>query len=340
MRDALKKIKRQKNLMVGGSITLLVAAMAVFAPWLAPYDPIEHADLMHSEEPPNRHYLFGTDNQGRDILSRVIYGSRISLTVGLVSQGLNSLIGIILGVTAGFIGRRWDDFVMGLTNILLSIPSLVFALAIMAVLGPGLVNIFLALGFTNWAYSCRITRSQVLSARSLDYVVAARALGYGRGADHVHPDSAQCPGPDSRGRHPGCGRRDSPRSLSFVPRFGGPTPDPELGRNAFHGEGTALHGPLDLHLPGGRHLRHGAGFESPGGRPEGHPRPPYGSAKKRIKGKVCRRGHRRRSRNCNPNQTLATEGTEFTEGKNRSKEKQIAWKFFIMIRKTAFCICL
>ncbi len=181
MREALKKVKRQKNLMVGGTITLLVVAMAVFAPWLAPYDPVDHADLMHSEEPPNRDYLFGTDNQGRDILSRVIYGSRISLSVGLVSQGLNSLIGIFLGVTAGFIGRRWDDLVMGLTNILLSIPSLVFALAIMAVLGPGLLNIFLALGFTNWAYSCRITRSQVLSARSLDYVIAARALGYGRG---------------------------------------------------------------------------------------------------------------------------------------------------------------
>jgi peptide/nickel transport system permease protein len=180
VRDALKRVKRQKNLMVGGAITLLVVAMAVFAPWLAPYDPIDHADLRHSEEPPNRDYLFGTDNQGRDILSRVIYGSRISLSVGLVSQGLNSLIGIFLGVTAGFIGRRWDDLVMGLTNILLSIPSLVFALAIMAVLGPGLLNIFLALGFTNWAYSCRITRSQVLSARSLDYVIAARALGYGR----------------------------------------------------------------------------------------------------------------------------------------------------------------
>ena len=180
MRDALKRVKRQKNLMVGGAITLLVVAMAVFAPWLAPYDPVDHADLMHSEEPPNRDYLFGTDNQGRDILSRVIYGSRISLSVGLVSQGLNSLIGIFLGLTAGFIGRRWDDLVMGLTNILLSIPSLVFALAIMAVLGPGLLNIFLALGFTNWAYSCRITRAQVLSARSLDYVIAARALGYGR----------------------------------------------------------------------------------------------------------------------------------------------------------------
>jgi peptide/nickel transport system permease protein len=176
--EFFKKARRQKNLMVGGIISLLFVVMAVFAPWLAPFHPIDHADLLHSEEPPNRTYLFGTDIQGRDILSRVIYGSRISLSVGLVSQGLNSLIGILLGLTAGFLGRRWDDLVMGLTNIMLSIPSLVFALAIMAVLGPGLINIFLALGLTNWAYSCRITRSQVLFTRSLDYVVAARALGY------------------------------------------------------------------------------------------------------------------------------------------------------------------
>jgi len=177
--DFFRRARRQKNLMVGGAITLLFVVMAIFAPWLAPFHPIDHADLMHSEEPPNWTYLFGTDQQGRDILSRVIYGSRISLSVGLVSQGLNSLIGILLGLTAGFVGRRWDDLVMGLTNIMLSIPSLVFALAIMAVLGPGLINIFLALGLTNWAYSCRITRSQVLFTRSLDYVVAARALGYG-----------------------------------------------------------------------------------------------------------------------------------------------------------------
>ncbi len=153
--------------------------MAVFAPWLSPYHPIDHSDLMQAEEPPSLTHLFGTDQLGRDILSRVIYGARVSLSVGLVSQGLNSLIGILLGLTAGFVGRRWDDLVMGLTNIMLSIPSLVFALAIMAVLGPGLINIFLALGLTNWAYSCRITRSQVLFTRSLDYVVAARALGYG-----------------------------------------------------------------------------------------------------------------------------------------------------------------
>jgi peptide/nickel transport system permease protein len=165
---------------IGGLISLGIVILAIFAPLLAPYDPVNQADLLHSEEAPNRAFLFGTDTQGRDILSRVIYGARISLSIGLVTQCLNSLIGVLLGLTAGFLGRWWDDLTMGLTNIMLSIPALVLALAIMAVLGPGLWNVFLALGFTNWAYSCRVTRSQVLAARSLDYVTAARALGCGR----------------------------------------------------------------------------------------------------------------------------------------------------------------
>ncbi len=180
MNEVVRRVKRQKNLVVGGAIMLLVVLVAIFAPLLAPYDPINHADLLHSEEPPGRDFLFGTDTQGRDILSRVIFGARISLSIGLVTQCLNSLIGVLLGLTAGFLGGWWDDLVMGITNVMLSIPALVLALAIMAVLGPGLFNVFLALGFTNWSYSCRIARSQVLAARSLDYVTAARALGYGR----------------------------------------------------------------------------------------------------------------------------------------------------------------
>jgi len=179
--NALRKLFRTRtNILVGGLIIGLMSLIALFAPFLAPYHPIDDANLMFAQEPPSRQFLFGTDSQGRDILSRVIYGARISLSVGLISQGLNSLIGIILGLTAGFFGRWWDDLVMGLTNIMLSIPSLIFALAIVALLGPGLMNVFMALGFTNWSYSCRITRSQVLSARSLEYVQAARALGYGR----------------------------------------------------------------------------------------------------------------------------------------------------------------
>jgi len=180
MSPALRRALRRKNLVIGGAITAVVVLMAILAPLLAPYHPIDHADLLHSEEPPSTVHLFGTDTQGRDILSRVIFGARISLSIGLVTQSLNSLIGILLGLTAGFFGKWWDDLVMGVTNIMLSIPALVFALAIMAVLGPGLFNVFLALGFTNWSYSCRITRSQVLGARELDYVTAARALGYGR----------------------------------------------------------------------------------------------------------------------------------------------------------------
>jgi len=180
VKTALKKLMARTNLVVGGLTTLIIIIVAVFAPLLAPYHPVDDADLMVSDEPPNNKFFFGTDNQGRDILSRVIFGARISLSVGLISQAFNTLIGIILGMTAGFFGKWWDDIVMGLTNIMLSIPSLIFALAIMALLGPGLLNVFIALGFTNWSYTCRITRSQVLSARSLDYVTAARALGYGQ----------------------------------------------------------------------------------------------------------------------------------------------------------------
>ena len=180
MRPGLRKLLQRTNLLVGGAVTLIVVLTAVLAPWLAPYHPVDDANLLYADEPPSAKFWCGTDSQGRDILSRIIYGARISLSVGLISQGLNSLIGIVLGLTAGFFGRWWDDLVMGLTNIMLAIPSIIFALSVMALLGPGLVNVFVALGLTNWSYSCRITRSQVLSAKSLDYVKAARALGYGQ----------------------------------------------------------------------------------------------------------------------------------------------------------------
>lgn len=180
MRETIHKILRRKNLVVGIVITFTVIFMAIFAPLISPYHPVDDADLMVSEEPPSREFLFGTDDQGRDILTRIIYGARVSLSIGLLSQAMNSIIGIVLGLMAGFLGKWWDDIIMGITNIMLSIPSLVFALAIMALLGPGLINVFLALGFTNWSYTCRITRSQVLSCRELNFVKAAQALGYGK----------------------------------------------------------------------------------------------------------------------------------------------------------------
>jgi peptide/nickel transport system permease protein len=180
MKNELRHILQRKNMMLGGIIVFIMISMAIFAPLIAPFDPVYDADLMNAELAPGTTYLLGTDSHGRDVLSRLIYGARISLSVGLITQFLNTCIGVSLGLLAGFMGNRWDDIIMGMTNIMLSIPAMIFALAIMASLGPGLINIYIALGFTNWSYSCRITRSQVLSAKNADYVKAARILGYSK----------------------------------------------------------------------------------------------------------------------------------------------------------------
>ena len=150
------RMKLRANLIIGGALFALAVIVGVLAPWLAHTDPVMDANLMNAEEPPSWTWWFGTDAQGRDIYSRVVYGARISLTVGIVSQLINSVIGVALGLTAGYWGGWWDDVVNGLTNLMLAIPSLIFALAIMAVLGPGLTSLLIALGLTNWSFTCRI----------------------------------------------------------------------------------------------------------------------------------------------------------------------------------------
>jgi len=167
------------NLAIGGSIVLLLVLLALLAPLLAPHDPILDANLMYAGEPPSPDFLLGTDDQGRDILSRLLYGARIALIIGLLVQGMNAMIGIALGVSAGYFGGWWDECVQGLTNVMLAVPTIVFALALMAVLGPGIPSLLIALGMTDWAYSCRISRAQVLSMKSRPFVQAARTMGYG-----------------------------------------------------------------------------------------------------------------------------------------------------------------
>ncbi|AHK47215.1 ABC transporter permease [Ensifer sp. 1H6] len=176
----LRRVFRQKNLFYGGLIVALVTLMAIFAPLIAPFDPINDADLLSAELPPDATHLFGTDTSGRDAFSRVVYGAQVSLSVGLITQIANTIIGVSLGLVAGYFGRFWDELIMGATNIMLSIPVIVFALAIMSALGPGLFNIYLALGLTNWSYTCRLTRAQVLSIKKSDYVNAAVVLGYSK----------------------------------------------------------------------------------------------------------------------------------------------------------------
>jgi peptide/nickel transport system permease protein len=172
-------VKLGANLWIGGGLVAVAIVVAVLAPWITLTDPVLDANLMNAELPPDWTFPFGTDGQGRDIYSRIVYGARISLTVGIVSQIANSIIGVSLGLSAGFWGGWWDDLVSGLTNLMLAIPSLIFALAIMAILGPGLTSLLIALGLTNWSYSCRIARAQALSLKSQGYIQAARILGYG-----------------------------------------------------------------------------------------------------------------------------------------------------------------
>lgn len=106
------------NLLFGGAICLIILTLGVFAPLFVHHDPILDANLMNAELPPNADFWFGTDSQGRDVFSRVLYGSRVSLTVGIVSQLINSCIGLLFGISAGYIGGRWDEFVSGLTNVM------------------------------------------------------------------------------------------------------------------------------------------------------------------------------------------------------------------------------
>jgi len=157
-------------------IVLLMASMAVFAPLLAPFDP-NAQDLYNVLTGPSADHWLGTDNVGRDLLSRVIYGSRVSLTVGFFSVFISVCIGVILGLLAGYSGGVADMIIMRIVDTFMCIPFLPFVLVLAAALGPGLKNIILALAILGWTGFCRIMRGQVLMVRELPYVEAARAAG-------------------------------------------------------------------------------------------------------------------------------------------------------------------
>ena len=171
-----KFIRKNKAIVIGGAVDSLIVIVAIVAPLIAPYN-LKMSDLKYALIPPGAQFLLGTDQYGRDILSRLIYGSRLSLMVGLIAQTINTLIGVTLGLFSGYYGGKIDDSVMGLTNIVLSMPILILSLAIMAILGPGIINLLIALGAVGWTYTCRVTRAETLSIREKDYIEAARVLG-------------------------------------------------------------------------------------------------------------------------------------------------------------------
>lgn len=163
--------------MVAGIIIMVIfIILAIFANQIAPYDPLQiiRTDI---RKPPSQEFLFGTDHLGRDILSRVIFGSRISLTVGLVAVAIALISGTFLGVIAGFYGKAVDTLIMRFTDIMLAFPGTLLAIAIIAVLGPSLTNVMIAVGISTIPTYARTARGSVLSVKNNEYIEAARCIG-------------------------------------------------------------------------------------------------------------------------------------------------------------------
>jgi peptide/nickel transport system permease protein len=161
----------------------LLAVVAVFAPLIAPNDPLRQfasgLSVVGAPVSPNGHFLLGTDASGRDVLSRLIFGARVSLLVGVVATGLASLIGVVIGTVAGYVGGVTESILMRFTDMVLSFPILLFCVALIAVTGPSTRNVVLVIAFAYWTYLARVVRGQVLSIKEREFVNAARTLGVG-----------------------------------------------------------------------------------------------------------------------------------------------------------------
>jgi peptide/nickel transport system permease protein len=169
---------RNKLMLAGSGLVLLLLFISLLAPWLAPYDPGQ-IDLTNVLASPSLQHLFGTDQLGRDVLSRMIWGARISLKVGFVATGVAIIIGTILGAVAGYYGGWVDSVIMRFVDIMLCFPTFFLILAVIAFLEPSIWNIMIIIGLTGWMGVTRLVRADFISLRERDFVKAARAIGAG-----------------------------------------------------------------------------------------------------------------------------------------------------------------
>lgn len=177
---AMKRLWRENKLASASAIVILLFILAaIFAPLLTHYT-FDGMDLLHRLAPPSKEHLLGTDEAGRDVLTRLLYGARISLLVGIVPTIISMLVGAVLGIIAGYNGGWVDTLIMRLADIMLAFPSMFLAMVIMYTLGDGMINIFLALALVNWASVARIVRSETLKLRESEFVEAARSIGVKR----------------------------------------------------------------------------------------------------------------------------------------------------------------
>ncbi|MFZ2737334.1 MAG: ABC transporter permease [Burkholderiaceae bacterium] len=175
-RRAWRRLQRRRGAMIGLAVVLLFVAMALFAPWIAPHDPIA-TSWGAIRKAPSASYWLGTDEIGRDVLSRVVWGARASLLAGVVSVSISLMLGVPIGLAAGFLGGHVDSLISRITDAFLACPFLILAIALAAFLGPSLTNAMIAIGISATPIFVRLTRAQVLSIKVEDYIEAARAVG-------------------------------------------------------------------------------------------------------------------------------------------------------------------
>jgi len=186
----LQRFVRHRLALSGLVMLLILVLLAILAPVISPHDFAE-IDVRNSLEPPTREHLLGTDRIGRDVLSRLIYGARVSLSVGLVAVGINITVGTALGLAAGFFGGVVDQVIMRLVDWVMAFPNLLLMLVAAFIMGPGLLNVMLILGLLNWPGTCRLVRGQTLSLREMDFILAARCTGVSPGRimlKHLFPN--------------------------------------------------------------------------------------------------------------------------------------------------------
>jgi ABC-type dipeptide/oligopeptide/nickel transport system permease subunit len=189
--DALRRLRRNRLAVAGGLVVIALCLVAIFADALAPY-AYTKTNFGRLNEGPSRDYPLGTDQLGRDVLSRIIYGARISMLVGLGAQVIIVLIGVPIGALSGYLGGRTDLVLTRIVDVMYAFPRLLFVILVMSMLGAGLANIFIAIGVTGWVGIARQTRAQVLALKEKEFADAARALGAGGArvlARHLMPNA-------------------------------------------------------------------------------------------------------------------------------------------------------
>jgi peptide/nickel transport system permease protein len=175
-RETVRRLRRNPGAVAGAIVLAAIVLVTIAAPALTPYDPVAQ-DTTAIRQPPSRDHLFGTDNFGRDIFSRVLVGGRKSLPIGLVAVAMAAVVGVLLGLVAGFYGRWIDSLVMRGADLMLAFPGLLLAISLVAILGSSLFNLMLAVGIASIPEYTRVVRGTVLSAREMEYVTAARVAG-------------------------------------------------------------------------------------------------------------------------------------------------------------------